>query len=91
MRVKEHPDLDDSTFLNGKYDKYVQHIIGVQKWLIVAGIVYLAYAVSSLSRLLDEPWVGHIEASRRIFGYLKKYLKIGYAINPQPLTIDAYY
>ena len=42
-----------------------------------------------LSGLLDAPWVGHLDLSRSIFGYLKKYPKIGYANNPQPLTIDA--
>ena len=26
-----------------------------------------------------------------MFGYLKKYPKIGYEINPQPMTIDANY
>ena len=77
--------------LNGKYHKEFQHNIGVRQWLIVAGIFYLAYAVSSLSRFSDAPQVGHIELSRRISGYLKKYPKIGYAINPKPLTIDAYY
>ena len=27
IRFKEHPDLDDSPFLNDKYHKYFQHII----------------------------------------------------------------
>ena len=35
--------------------------------------------------------VGNIELARRIFGYFKKYPKIGYSINPQPLTISANY
>ena len=39
--------------LNGKYHKEFQHNIGVRQWLIVAGIFYLAYAVSSLSRFSD--------------------------------------
>ena len=35
--------------------------------------------------------MGHLELARRIFGYLKKYPKMWYAINPQPLTIDVDY
>ena len=90
-RVKEYPELDDSTFSNEKEHKDFQHIIGVCQWLIVAGIFDLEYAVSSLSRLLAAPQVGHTELARIIFGYLKKYPKRGYAINQQPLTIDGNY
>ena len=91
MRVKENPELNNSTFLNEKEHNEFQHIIGVCQWLIVAGIFELAYAVSSLSRFLDAPWVGHLDMSRGIFGYLKMYLKRGYSINPQPMTINDHY
>ena len=72
MRVKEHPEFDNSPFLNEKEHKDFQQIIGVFQWLIVAGNFYLAYAVFSLSRFSSEPWLGHIEPARIIFGYLKK-------------------
>ena len=89
MKVKEHPELDDSPSLNDKNHKNLQHIIGVCQWLIVAGRFHLAYSVSSLIRFSDAPRVGHLELTRRIFGDLKKYPKIGCSINPQPLTINA--
>ena len=38
MRVKEHPGLDDSPFLNEKEHKYSQNIIGVYQWMIVSDI-----------------------------------------------------
>ena len=66
----------------------LQHIIGVCKWMIVAGIFYLAYYISSLSRFLDAHLVGHHEMARRIFSYLNNHPKRGYVINPQTLTID---
>ena len=91
MRVKENPELDDSPLLNEKYHKDFQQIIGVCKWLMVVVRFYLSYAVSSLSRFQSAPQVGHIDMYRIIFGYLKKYPKRGYEINPQPLNIDAYY
>ena len=59
--------------------------------MTVAGKFDLSYAVSSFGRFSAVPWVGHIDPARRIFGYLNIYPKIGYAINPQPLTIDADY
>ena len=68
MRVKEHPDLDNYTLLNEKENKYLQQIIGVCQWLIVAGIFDLEYYASSLSRFLDASRVGHIDMARRILG-----------------------
>ena len=53
--------------------------------MIVIYMFDLSYAVSSLITFSYAPWIGHL------FGYLKKYPKIGYEINLQPLTIDAYY
>ena len=91
MRVKKHPELDDSPLLNEKYHKYFQHIIRVCQRLIVVVRFDVSYYVSSLSRLLDAPQVVHTELARIIFGYLKNYPKRRYAINPHPLTIDAKY
>ena len=83
MRVKEQPESDDSPFLNEKYHKEFQHNIGVCQWMIIADIFDLSYAVSSLGRFLSTPLVGHLELFKIIFGYLKKYPKRGYVINPE--------
>ena len=91
MTVKEHPELDDSPFLNEKEHNNFQHVIGVCQRLIISVIFDLAYAVTSFSRFLDAPRVCHIDPSRRIFCYLKKHPKRGCTINPQLLTIDADY
>ena len=64
--------MDDYPFLNDKEHKDFQHIIGLYQWMVAAGIFELSYTVSSLGRLLDPPWVGHIEMVIRIFGYLEK-------------------
>ena len=91
MKFKEKPDMDDSPFLNDKYHKDFQHIIGVCQWLIFVGVFYLSYAASSLSRFSDAPRVGHLDLVRKIFGYLRNYPKLGYEINPHPLIVDADY
>ena len=59
--------------------------------MIVSGVFDLSYYVSLLSRFLDEPRLGHIDLAKRICGFLKNYPKRRYAINPQPLSIDADY
>ena len=91
LRPKVKPELDDSPFVDEAKHKEYQHIIGVCQWLIVAGRFDLTHAVSSLSRFAAAPKEGHLELARRIFGYLKKYPKRGYAINPAPLKLDAEY
>eukprot|EP00957_Ditylum_brightwellii_P198435 15122350-Ditylum_brightwellii.AAC.1 len=35
--------------------------------------------------------VGHLKLARKIFGYLKKYLKQGYVIKPTPMQLDLDY
>ena len=83
--------MDDSPLLNEKDHKDFQHSIGVCKWMIVAGIFDLSYAVSSLGRFSYGPLIGHIELAIRIFSYLNNHPKRGYVINPQTLTIDVDY
>eukprot|EP00957_Ditylum_brightwellii_P149379 11377452-Ditylum_brightwellii.AAC.1 len=48
----------------------------------------LVYAVSSLSRFSSMPRKGHMELAKRLMGYVKKYPKRGYAINPMPLNLN---
>ena len=91
MRIKKNLELYDSLLLNDKQHKDSQHIIGVCKQLIVAGRFDAAYAVSSLSRFSQAPRVIHIVKTRIISGYLERYLKRGYTINPKPLIVDANY
>ena len=91
MRFKGHTELYDSPFLNEKNHNKFQRIIGVCQWVIVAGIFYLSYSVSSLIRFSAVHRVGRIDLDIIIFGYLKNYPERGYAIKLQPLTIDANY
>eukprot|EP00957_Ditylum_brightwellii_P151629 11547143-Ditylum_brightwellii.AAC.1 len=51
----------------------------------------ITYAISLLSRFSAAPREGHLILVKRIFRYLKKYPKGGYAINPNPLRIDVEY
>ena len=91
LKPKIKPELDNSPLVDETKHKEYQHIIGVCQWLIVAGRFDLTHAISSLSRFAAAPREGHLELARKVFGYLKKYPKRGYAINPTPLKIDVQY
>ena len=70
MRFNKTPDMDDSLFLNKKYHKDFQHIVGIFQWLTVVGIFDLAYVVSLMSRFSSAPQEYHLDLARRIFGSL---------------------
>jgi hypothetical protein len=91
MDPKCHPELDDSPLLDEAGIKHFQRIIGVCQWLIVSGRFDLCYAVTSLSRFSSAPREGHLEYARQIMGYLRKYPKRGYVVNPDPPHIDPEY
>jgi hypothetical protein len=63
----------------------------VCQWLIIAERFDLTHAISSPSCFAAPPWEGHLKLARKVFGYLKKYPKHGYAINPTPLKMDVQY
>ena len=88
---KEHPETDDSEPLDEPGVKEYQHIIGVCQWLVIAGRFDLNYAVSSLSRFSSAPRQGHLTLAKKIMGYLKKYPRRGYVVNPDPPLIDPEY
>lgn len=91
MSPNAHPELDNSPFLNEEGIRHFQHIIGVSQWLIITGRFDIQYATCSLSRFSISPREGHLSLARGIFGYLRKYPKKGYLINPDPPRIDIEY
>ena len=88
MSPDAHPELDDSPLLNEVGIRHFQHIIGIAQWLITTGRFNIHYATCSLSRFSVAPREGQLIMARKIFGYLKKYPKRGYMINPDPPSID---
>ena len=88
MSHDKHPELDDSAFLDDTGVRQYQHLMGSFQWLLTCGRFDLAYAVCSLSRFQIAPRVGHLEQAVKVLGYLKKYKKRGYVINPKPPEFD---
>ena len=88
MSHDKHPELDDSAFLNDDGVRQYQHLIGSFQWLLTSGRFDIAYAICSLSWFQVAPRIGHLEQAIKVLGYLKKYKKRGYVINPKPPEFD---
>jgi len=61
MRTTEHPEMDQSPYLNAEEIQQFRHIIGVFQWIMVSGRFDINYAVSSLSRFAIAPRKHHLE------------------------------
>ena len=80
----DHPELDDTPLLNSEGITDYQSIIGVCQWISISSRMDITFAVSSLSRFAAKPQEGHLRRALKIIGYLKKYPKRGYVIDPRP-------
>ena len=80
----DHPELDDSPLLDSQGITDYQSIIGVCQWISISARMDITFAVSSMSRFASKPREGHMKRALRILGYLKKYPKKGYIIDPRP-------
>ena len=82
------PQHDDSPLFDDEGMKHFQHIIRVCQWLVTAGCFNICYAVSTLSRFSAAPREGHLKMAQGILGYIKKYPKKAYFINPKKPNFD---
>jgi hypothetical protein len=87
----DHPEEDDTPFLNEEGTTQFQSIIGICQWISIAGRFDITFAVSSLSRFSAQPREGHLKRSIKILGYLKKYPKRGYIVDPRPPVVNVKY
>ena len=68
-----HPELDDSPFVSPEQISVYRSLIGSANWMITLGRFDIAFAISVMSRYSMAPREGHLEAMKRIFGYLRVY------------------
>ena len=68
----DHPELDLSEFLDVKYTKIYQSMIGASQWVIVLGRFEIACHVMTLSSFRAQPRKGHLDRIKRVYGYLCK-------------------
>ena len=65
-----HPELDESPLLSPEGISKYRSIIGSLNWILTLGRFDIAYALSTMSRYNMAPREGHLEAVKRILGYL---------------------
>ena len=87
----DHPENDDSALLDEEGITDFQSVVGVCQWISIAARMDITLAVSSISRFASKPREGHMRRALKIIGYLKKYPKKGYVIDPrEPISIEKY-
>jgi hypothetical protein len=83
MAESLHPELDDSPMLNSVEHSKFRSLVGCANWLVTLGRFDIAYAVNSFSRFSQAPRQGHLNGMKRVFGYLKKWIKGAIIIDPK--------
>ncbi len=68
----DHPEVDDSTFLDETGIRQYQSLIGQLQWAISLGRFDIAVAVMTMSSFRSAPREGHLERLKTICGYLSK-------------------
>ncbi|MCY7390403.1 MAG: Ty1/Copia family ribonuclease HI, partial [Leptolyngbyaceae cyanobacterium CAN_BIN12] len=71
MEQSYHPETEESNFLDEKECSIYRGLIGFANWIITLGRFDIAYATNVLARFSAKPRKGHLEAAKRLFGYLK--------------------
>ena len=87
----DHPELDNTPLLDETGITRYQSNIGICQWISTAGRFDIAFAVSSLSQFSNKPREGHLKRTEKILGYLKKYTKRGYYVDPREPILNAEY
>ena len=77
MSTSDHPEVDDTGFLNQEEHAKFRMLIGCAQWAVILGRMDIMYTVQTLARFSAAPRQGHLSRALRMFGYLKNYPKYG--------------
>jgi hypothetical protein len=69
----DHPELDDTPFLEADGIQDYQSIIGSTQWAISLGRLDIQTAVMTLSSFRTAPRIGHPERAKRVVRYLVRF------------------
>ena len=87
----DHPELDETPYLDQEGITHFQSVMGICQWISTAARMDITFAVSSLSRFAAKPREGHLKRAIKIFGYLKKYPKKGFYVDPREPILNVQY
>jgi hypothetical protein len=83
-----HPETDETDRLDNATSSLYRGLIGSANWMVTLGRFDIAYAVNTMSRHSISPRKGHLEATKRIFGYMKKFPHGQILVDPTPPDTD---
>jgi hypothetical protein len=83
-----HPESDTSTLLSSEMATQYRAVIGSLNWVVILGRFDVMYATNTLARFSMAPRLGHLEATKRILGYLKKYPNYRILLNPNKIDMS---
>jgi Reverse transcriptase (RNA-dependent DNA polymerase) len=72
MEEKYHPELDLTPELDENGIRQYQSLIGALQWLITLGRFDIQCGVTAMGSYRVAPRQGHLDALKRIYGYLKR-------------------
>jgi hypothetical protein len=84
MVTNDHPELDETDFLNEKGIKIYQMLIGSAQWAVTLGRYDIQYTTNTMARYGSCPKAGHLKRVIRMFGYLKHHQKFRIIFNNDP-------
>ena len=70
-----HPELDITPFLNEDQHSKFRMMIGCLNWMVTLGRFDLLQVTMTLSRYSQFPRQGHMNALKRVFGYLQSHTR----------------
>jgi hypothetical protein len=75
MSEHYHPEYDDTPLLDKRGAAIYWGFIGSAKWAVTLGHFDIQYATQMMSRFSMALQQGHLDAMKRVFGYLKMFQK----------------
>ena len=82
------PEMDITPELGSEDAAYYHSLIGVLRWIVELGRIYINVEASMLSSHLVLPREGHFQELLQIFAYLKKHMNLEMVLYPSYPYID---
>ena len=88
LTCKYRPYIDIYQELEPQYDSYYQSLIGILRWIVELGQVYICVEVYMMSSHVALTRQVHFDQVLHIFGYLKKHHNYEIVFNPTKPDIN---
>jgi hypothetical protein len=82
MSDQYHPESNDMPLLANRGAVIYRGLIGSANWGVTLGRFDIQYATQMISRFSMAPREGHLDAMKKVFGYLKKFPEGKIVIDP---------